>query len=107
MDLHFFSKLTSALGSISKVTGATSATQEVAFSTRNEKSNEEREVPVNKVTRPAAGIMTDVSTLTRLPSSLPGLDEDHDGLDYYPLCTASCYLNSQDPTLVYLGNYGW
>lgn len=54
------------------------------FSSQNEEPNAERKVRATKVTRPATGTMTNRSTLFRLPSTLPGLMEDDDGLAFLP-----------------------
>lgn len=63
------SNSTYALASMFMQTGNTSATQEVASSTRHEMANDEQEVTVNKVTEPAAGIVTEISTVPCLPFS--------------------------------------
>lgn len=84
MEPHPSSKSTTALTAMSKVTCTTLACQKVALSTRNEKYNVEREVTVNKVTGPAASIMTDRSTLPCLPYSFQIMMEDHDDLDFLP-----------------------
>lgn len=63
MDRRPSLKSTDTFASMSKVTETTLATQEVTSSTRNEKADVEREVTVNNVPGPAAGITTDRSTL--------------------------------------------
>lgn len=60
---HRSSKSISALSSMSNATATRLATQEIVSSTRNEKTNSEPEVKINKVAEPFAGIMTDKSTL--------------------------------------------
>lgn len=79
LDPHLSSKSTSALASTSKVTGITHATQEVASCTRDKKANVEREVTFNKVAATVAGLVTNRSALSRLPSSLYGSMEYRDG----------------------------
>lgn len=71
---------TSALASVSSATQSTLATRGTASSTHYEKASDEREVIVNNVTGPAAGLVTDRSTLPRLTFSLKGLINDHEGL---------------------------
>lgn len=84
MDLHPSSTSTSAPTPITKGTGTTLASQEVASSTHNAKSNTEREVIVDKVNEPAAGTVSDRSTLLRLLSSLQRLMENYDDLNFLP-----------------------
>lgn len=100
MDLHTLSKCRCALVSISTVTGTKLPSQEVASSTRNTKANIQRKFKVNKITGPAAGIMTYRSTVPRHPSSIQGFIEHYDVLDFLLLCTPTWYLSSKGLTLV-------
>lgn len=84
MDPHPSSKSTNAPASISKIAGVTLTIQELVSFANNSKANAEREVTVNKMTAPAAGIMTENSSLVCLPSTLQEVMDKNDGLDLLP-----------------------
>lgn len=69
---------------MTSVTSSILSTQDVAYSTRNEKANVERDVTVSKETGPVAIIVTDSSTLISILFSIHELMKDHDSLDVLP-----------------------
>lgn len=84
MDPHHLTKSTSAVISISKVTGTISATNVATRFTRYEKANTEREVTLNKVSGPTACVVTDRCTQHCLTSSLQGPIQNPAGLVFLP-----------------------
>lgn len=82
MDPHLSSKSKRFFVFMSKVSGSALTSQENSSSTRKERTHAERKVSSIKVTGPAAGKLTNRSTLPWRSSSTQGLTENHDGLDF-------------------------
>lgn len=97
MDPNHSVNSTSSLASISQFSRILLATSAVLCSSRNKKAKTERKVTVKKVTGPAAGEMMHRSTLLHLSSSLQGLTEDHDDLEFLPSLLAQLLSQLKGP----------
>lgn len=97
-DSYLSSKSTSALGSISRVTETTMATQGFMSSLRNKMVHAERDTtPRATVNYIDAGIMVDRSPILRSSSTLKGLIKGNAGLDSCPLLNAEILFQLAGP----------
>lgn len=97
MDPRPLSQATSSLVFMSRVAETALATHAVVTSARNKTAGSKREVTINKVTVPVAGIATNRSTLPHLHYSLQGLMMDLDNSDILPFLYAELLLQLAEP----------
>lgn len=101
MNAHPSFKRTSAITSLSNVTGTTLATEVVACFSRIEEATPDYDVTASKVTGPAASILTDRSMLPRIPSSSQGMIEKITFLDVLPFLYAEPLSQTAEPYLYF------